>query len=116
MELGSFIHEEKSVKITGIQPGEWYVMSRFAEPYVVLQCASVTEGGHGVVASVPAFGFSRTFTSAWVCYKLDSNYTSDQLTALQERSIKEYFQYRREHQAGWGKEIIGNMDHLKDVK
>jgi hypothetical protein len=116
MELGSFIHEEKSVKITGIKPGDWYVMSRFSEPFVALECESVSEDGHGVVASVPTLGFNRTFTSAWNCYKLDSDYTPDQLRALQERSIKEYFQYRRERQAGWGKDNVGTMDHLKENK
>jgi hypothetical protein len=92
MELGNFITAEKSVKITGIQPGQWFVARRYDWPWRVFQCKDVTDDGHGVVRSEPIKGQHEMFSS-WNCHVLDSNYDQEQLFALQQRAFLEFESY-----------------------
>jgi hypothetical protein len=99
MELGNFIiQEQHSVRVTGIQIGQWFVARYFGgEPYVVLQCKRVTSYGTEIGVVIPEEIVGRRFTPtpSGSSYVLDLDYKLEQLQVLQRRSIKEYDEHHR---------------------
>lgn len=100
MYLNSFITKDQNAKVTGIKVGEWFVSAPHRTPCLVFKCHEVI--GLDVIKSEEENGQQRGFSTA-SCYVLDSDYTEEQLLCLQQRARKEYEEYLRIHQFGYGK-------------
>lgn len=92
MELGNFIHEEQAVFDTDIQIGQWYVTTAYQGPAIPFKAVNVHRFGGHVEAVFPDLAQGQGFPPARGAhaFRLDTDYTEEQLLCLQDRALKEY--------------------------